>query len=111
MEIKNSTDETTLKKPLGKLLWFVLFILGTYLMSLCFQAFRVFTLTPNIQNAAFLLLALLFTSQVLFVMIYDSYIHEKQKGNVYKPIALFEWLITKNFMNASKADKPLCQKE
>ena len=85
-------------KPLTRTLWWILFAAATYGMSLWFQTFKTFTLTPTWPTALpwmavnFLLFLLLGT------LIYDSYVQEKCRGHIQKPLRLFEWLMRKQFL-------------
>jgi hypothetical protein len=96
-ELVNRIDALK-QKPLSRFVWWMLFLVGTYVMSLCFERFRVFTLTPTVQNGAWLFFVLLMMFHVLFVMVYDSYVQEKISGRIQKPFQLFEWLIQKRFL-------------
>lgn len=85
-------------KPLSKGLWWGCFLLATYMMSLGFQTFRVFTLNPNLQNGLLWLGSMTLLALVVTVLIYDSYVQEKNRACVQKPIRLFEWMMEKRFL-------------
>jgi hypothetical protein len=86
------------QKPLSRLMWWICFLVASFVMSLCFQTFKAFTLTPNWSNGLIWLLSLLIMAQVTLVLVYDSYVLEKRRGRVQKPIQLFEWLLRKRFL-------------
>lgn len=85
-------------RVLPKPLWWVAFLAATYLMSLWFQTFKVFTLTPNLMNGLSWLAVMGVLLLVIAVMTYDSYVQERLKGRIQKPARLFEWLIQKRFL-------------
>ena len=69
-----------------------LFILTTVLLSSTVEQFKVFTLTPDTVSGFKLLMLLVALLFVLTAIIYDSYVKEKLKGEVARPIKLFERL-------------------
>ena len=90
--------ETQIIKPLSRGMWWACFLLASFIMSLCFQTFKAFTLVPSWSNGLIWLVALLLLSQVVLVLIYDSYVLEKARGRVERPIRFFEWMLNKGFL-------------
>jgi len=91
-------DSRNVRKPLGRALWWMLFLLASFIMSLCFQSFKTFTLVPSLNNGLLWILAMVLLAQVVVVLIYDSYVLEKNRGRIQKPIRLFEWMMQKRFL-------------
>lgn len=86
------TNEPKQVQTLNTPMWWVMFILTTVLLSSTVEQFKVFTLTPTGVSGLkcfFMVLALLL---VLMVMMYDSYVKEKLKGTIARPIKMFERL-------------------
>jgi len=83
-------EQTSNQKPLSKALWWVYFAIATFVMSLCFQAFRVFTLEPNWETGLELVGVIALLGLVTVILMYDSYINERQQGKVHHSIWLFE---------------------
>lgn len=77
---------------LGSSLWWGAFLAATFILSLCFQAFKEFTLTPDVFHGLLLLGALLLLLGVMLLLVIDGYLKERQKGNIQRPVALFEWI-------------------
>lgn len=92
---------STPQKPLSKPLWWGMFALATVALSLCFKAFKVFTLAPTLLNGLMWLLAIAVMVLATGVLAYDSYVEEKGRGRVQNQIRLFEWLIEKRFLQKS----------
>lgn len=92
------TDSKHPLKPLKKVHWWAFFLLATYLMSLWFQTFRIFTLTPSLINGAAWFGVMILLGMVVMVLVYDSYVHEKNRDRVQKPVRIFEWLMAKGFL-------------
>lgn len=91
-------NKTPSARPLHRAVWWGLFLVATYVMSLWFQAFRVFTVAPTLENALGVLAVMAMLGLVLSVLVYDSYVHEKNQGKIAKTIRLFEWLYEKRFL-------------
>jgi glucan phosphoethanolaminetransferase (alkaline phosphatase superfamily) len=81
-----------------KPLWWMFFLTATFLMSLWFRAFKIFTVHPNWSTGISLLLVMLLLFVNIAILAYDSYLHEKSKGNIHKPIRFFEWLSNRRFL-------------
>lgn len=90
--------ENLIQKPLGRGMWWACFLIASFTMSLCFQTFKAFTLVPNWSNGLMWLVAILLLVQVVLVLIYDSYVLEKARGRIQKPLRLFEWMMHKRFL-------------
>ncbi len=86
------------EKPLSRFAWWVCFLLATFIMSLWFQTFKVFTLVPNWGNGLSWLGVNLLLALVVMLLIYDSYVQEKIAGRIAKPARLFEWMIQKRIL-------------
>jgi glucan phosphoethanolaminetransferase (alkaline phosphatase superfamily) len=86
------------EKPLSRGMWVLLFLVASFIMSLWFQTFKTFTLVPTLGNAMLWLFVMFLLAQVVIVLIYDSYVLEKSRGRIQKPIRLFEWMIRKRFL-------------
>ena len=91
-------DKQQSNKPLGRAMWWLLFAMASYITSLWFQTFRTFTLTPSLGNGLLWLFVMFLLAQVVLVLIYDSYVLEKSRGRIEKPIRLFEWMMRKRFL-------------
>jgi hypothetical protein len=85
-------------KPLGRGMWWTLFLMASFIMSLCFRTFKTFTLVPSLGNGLLWGLALFLLAQVVLVLVYDSYVLEKSRGRIQRPIRLFEWMLRKRFL-------------
>jgi hypothetical protein len=87
-------QETALvRKPFKPWQWWVVFGLATFVMSLGFQAFRDFTVTPTLRNGCIWLGVMLLLALLLTVLIFDSYVQEKARGKVERSIRLFDWMM------------------
>jgi len=86
------------RKPLSTLQWWICFGLATYVLSLCFQQFRVFTVTPNWATGGAWLAVIALLALIMLLLGYDSYIHEKRGGKVRNAIPMFDWLEAKGFL-------------
>jgi hypothetical protein len=75
--------------------WWLVFGFATYFMSLVFQAFRNFSVLPDLANGFSLVGALVLLAATLLVLTYDSYVKEKAKGKIQHPVPLFEWMLTR----------------
>lgn len=91
-------QECPFKKPLGRVMWWLLFLIATYITSLGFSSFGAFTHQPTLQNALIWLLVMVLLFQSILLLVYDSYVQEKIRGKVEKPVRLFEWMIRKRFL-------------
>jgi|GEM_PF-2246333 len=91
-------DKKTTQKPLSRGMWWACFLLASFVMSLCFQTFKAFTLVPNWSNGLVWVVAMLLMAQMVLVLIYDSYVQETANGRVQRPIRLFEWMMQKRFL-------------
>lgn len=99
-------QEQHFKKPLNRGMWWFFFLTATVITSLGFQTFRVFTLEPDLKNGLIWLLVMVLLVQAVLLLAYDSYVQEKGKGTVQKPVKLFEWMIQKRFLlRVSSANK------
>lgn len=97
--------EHSMSRPLSRFSWWLLFLVSTYLMSLFFQAFKVFTLVPVLKNAFLCFLVVFLLFQVLLLLIYDSYVHEKSQGKILKPVRFLEWMINKRFLLRNRPEQ------
>ena len=95
----------TPQKPLSRLAWWLLFGVATYLMSLWFQTFKLFTLTPSLPNGLQWLGVMAALSGVVGLMVYDSYVVEARKGEIRKPFRPFEWMIQRRFLLGNPSHK------
>lgn len=86
------------QKPLRRPVWWAMFLVATYTMSLWFQTFKVFTKVPSVATALPWLGVMALLIAVLGLLAYDSYVQEKAKGTIQKPARLFEWLIARRFL-------------
>lgn len=86
------------QKPLKPLAWWLVFALATYIMSLWFQTFRVFTLSPTLHNGLIWVGVMLLLVLTVAVLVYDIYIQEKSRGHIAKPVPLFDWMAEKRFL-------------
>jgi len=91
-------DKMAIQKPLSRVMWWACFLLASFIMSLCFQTFKAFTLVPNWSNGLVWVVAMLLMAQMVLVLIYDSYVQETANGRVQRPIRLFEWMMQKRFL-------------
>ena len=66
------------------------FVAATVLLSASIEAFKTFTLAPGWRTGLLVLASLGLLAIVLLVLAYDSYIKEKARGGVKKPIRLFD---------------------
>ena len=87
------------QKTLSRWIWWTVFLIGTFSLSLTFRAFKVFTLTPTLENGLALLGILFILGAALLVMLYDSYATEKAKGNIHHPFRFFEWVYERQQAN------------
>ncbi len=83
------------QKPLSTPLWWVCFAAATYVMSLCFQTFKVFTLAPNWTTGLGFLGVCMLLVFITGTLVFDSYVKERRLGKVQRPAALFERLAQK----------------
>jgi hypothetical protein len=72
-------------------IWWTLFLTATFLMSFWFKSFKIFTLHPNFVTTSSCLFVTVLLILNILVLAYDSYFHERSKGKIQKPVALFEW--------------------
>lgn len=91
-------DEQQYEKPLNRGMWWFFFLVATVITSFGFQTFRVFTLQPTLQNGLLWLLVMTLLIHAVILLAYDSYVQEKKKDTVKKPVKLFEWMIQKRFL-------------
>jgi hypothetical protein len=91
-------------RSFSKPVWWLLFLGSTYVLSLAFQTFRTFTVTPDWPNGLAFAGAIAALLVLMAVMLFDSYAKEKQLGNIHHPIRLFEWLYER--VNARQAGTP-----
>lgn len=94
-------DKLKVDKPLSRPMWWIFFLMASYMMSLWFQTFKAFTLVPSLTNGLVWLVVMFLLAHVLVVLIYDSYVQEKGLGRIEKPIRLFEWMLEKRFLMRS----------
>ena len=87
-----------LKGIFSKPIWWTLFLAATFLMSLWFQTFKAFTLHPNMINGLLWLAVMFILIVNIAVLAYDSYLLEKSKGKIHKPVRFFEWLRERRFL-------------
>ncbi|HEY9745815.1 MAG TPA: hypothetical protein V6C99_06315 [Oculatellaceae cyanobacterium] len=85
-------------KPLSRMQWWGLFLAATYVMSLWFQTFKTFTLVPSLVNGLLWVGTMLLLCLLVMVLAYDSYVQEKNRERIQKPVRLFEWLMKKRFL-------------
>ncbi|HEY9686291.1 MAG TPA: hypothetical protein V6C52_04875 [Coleofasciculaceae cyanobacterium] len=93
-----SKPSQSMEKPLTRPMWWGLFLAATYVMSLWFQTFKVFTVTPTLTNGLGWLGVNLLLLLIVMTLIYDSYVQEKGRGRIEKPIRLFEWMHRRAFL-------------
>ncbi len=93
------TASTPKKQPLHPILWWVLFGVATFQLSLCLQSSRAFFLDTNWGNGLHLLGMIALLGLVMGVLMYDSYVKEKHQGKIQRPIRLFEWLYQRQYSN------------
>jgi hypothetical protein len=91
-------EKQVFQRPFARPVWWTLFLLATFFMSLWFQTFKTFTLTPTLQTGLTWLVVMAVLVAIVTLMIYDSYVYEWQKGQIQKPMALFEWMIRQRFL-------------
>jgi hypothetical protein len=91
-------EQSVTTRLLPKPLWWALFLVATYLMSLWFQTFKTFTLTPILSTGFAWLLVMGLLTVVIMILAYDSYVQEKGKGRIEKPARLFEWMIARRVL-------------
>jgi len=94
----NQGNKTAIQKPLNRGMWWACFLLASFVMSLCFQTFKAFTLVPNWSNGLVWAVAMLLMAQMVLILIYDSYVQETANGRIQRPIRLFEWMMQKRFL-------------
>ena len=82
-------------KALSKPMWWGLFLLATFLLSNVVEQFKVFTIAPALFEGVKLILLLVGLLLSAMILMADSYLKERQKGEVSKEIALFEWYFSK----------------
>ncbi|MBX2860493.1 MAG: hypothetical protein KTR14_04620 [Vampirovibrio sp.] len=80
---------------MNSLLWWVVFGLSTYGLSLFFQTFKTFTVTPTDMNGLALLGAIAFLAVTFLVLMFDGYVKEKIKGKIQREFGPFEALYRK----------------
>lgn len=88
-------------RPLATWMWWGFFILATWVMSLWFDASRAFFAEPGWERALewAAVMGLLF--MVMLVLMYDSYVKEKTRGKVHRPVRLFEWIYERQYGDRS----------
>jgi hypothetical protein len=86
-------EQPAAKKFLNPVQWWVLFAVNTFLMAQVFQTFREFTLQPTASHLFILLGIVAALSLMLGLQLFDSYVTEKNKGNVHNQVPLFEWFL------------------
>lgn len=84
-------NPAALRQPLNRLMWWVFFVAATALLSASIETFKTFTLSPGWQNGLVFAATLGLLAVVMVILAYDSYIKEKAKSGVRKPVRLFEW--------------------
>lgn len=84
-------------KPLSRGLWWGMFAAATFILSLCFQAFKTFTLSPTLANGLGWMGMLALLGLTLLVLMYDSYVNERNQGKIKHPLRLFEWIYRKQY--------------
>lgn len=94
----DTLQKSDMEKPLNRVMWWLFFLIATFTASLGFKTFGAFTLRPNLLNASVWLLVMVLLFVSIVVLAYDSYVQEKGKGNVQKPVKLFEWMIRRGFL-------------
>ncbi len=91
------TAPPSVARPLTPLQWWVVFGLDTIVVSLAFQAFRDFTISPAISTGIELF-AVVFMVIILSGMLgYDSYAGAKLQQQVVNHVPVFEWLFKKQY--------------
>ncbi len=102
---------TQQQKPVFRLgLWWLLFAVASFALSLFFQAFREFTVTPTQQTFISLVASVVFVVCLTLILVYDGYVKERFKGNVIQPFAPFDWLIARQYgmlPDGGDADAPV----
>lgn len=106
-----TTTETTMAKTkpdaiLGKPGWWVLFVAATLLLSQFFRQFKVFTITPTWTTGGVLLGVIALLIAVMAILLYDSYVSEKRRQKIQHPMALFDWLDERRFLQSQSKGAP-----
>lgn len=82
-------------RPLAQWAWWALFGVATYLLSLVFQTFKLFTVETTWGSTGLFLAAILGLCLVMAILAFDSYAKERSRGNIHNPIPLFEWVFSR----------------
>jgi glucan phosphoethanolaminetransferase (alkaline phosphatase superfamily) len=85
----------------GTGLWWLVFVVASYALSLFFQTFKMFTLQPTAQHLLEWLAAIAFALASFAVLLYDTYAKEKAKGNLYNQFPPFEWVYARQYSQIS----------
>ncbi len=93
--------EGTQIKPLSAPVWWLLFLGATYGMSLWFDASRAFFAAPEPARLLPWLGATVLLVLVMAVLMYDSYVKERTRGKVHRPVRLFEWAYRRQYGDRS----------
>jgi hypothetical protein len=93
------------RKPLTQGMWWLLFAAATYMASLGFQTFKTFTLVPSLTNGLVWLGVLLILGLLVGILAYDSYAQERLRGQVQRPVRLFDRLMERNFLMSQSLRK------
>lgn len=82
-------------RPLAQWAWWALFGVATYMLSLVFQTFKLFTVETTWGTTGLFLAAILGLCLVMAILAFDSYAKERTRGNIHNPIPLFEWVFSR----------------
>jgi hypothetical protein len=76
----------------NKIVWWIVFGVATVSLSQWFQAFKVFTLVPDVANGLWLVGFTVLLIGAFVTLLYDSYVKERLKGNIRNAFSPFERL-------------------
>lgn len=88
------TSQAFTEVGLNRSLWWMVFLADTVTLSMVFQHFKTFTVTPSLTNGGWLLLSTAALLAFTGALVYDGYAKEKEKGALKNPFKLFDWVYT-----------------
>ena len=96
----------------GTGMWWLVFVVASYALSLFFQTFKMFTLQPTVQHMIEWLAAIAFALLSFGILLYDTYAKEKAKGNLYNTFSPFEWVYARQYAQRlqQKGNDPCARK-
>ena len=80
------------KPLLSRPFWWAFFAAATALLSLTLETFKAFTLAPDWRAGLACAASIGLLVLVMLILSFDSYLKEKAKGDVKKPVRFFDWL-------------------